>query len=359
MKIFEEAKLGNLTIKNRLVRSATFENGCGNHGMITDDLGKVYTELAQGGVGLIITGMMSAGHNAGVNDNMIKLYDEDFVKDFTTIVEDVHRNGGKIAVQLGHCGAKAGVIDCGEYAYAPSDIELGGVKAKAMTREQIKNLVKEYGDAAKKCKEAGADGVEIHGGHGYLVSEFLSPYFNKRTDEYGGDIENRARFLFEICDEIRLQVGEEYPVMIKINYSDLVDGGNTGAETSYVCKELDKRGIDAIEITSGISVNPASAPTQPGQKEEGFFAEGALDIAAQVAAAVISVGGYRTPEKIESTLTKGKIEAVSMCRPFICEPDLPKRWQNGVLEKAKCVSCSQCFGMAKHGCKVYGSKENI
>ncbi len=355
-KIFEEIRLGNLTIKNRLVRSATFENGCGDHGYIKPELGKVYHELTGGGVGLIITGMMSASHNAGVSDNMIKIYEDSFVKDFAPIVDEVHAGGGKLVVQLGHCGAKANVIDLGSYAFAPSDIELGGKIAKAMTVEQIKNLVLEYGTSARKCKEAGVDGVQIHAGHGYLVSEFLSPYFNKRTDEYGGGIENRVRLLFEIYDEIRRQVGKDYPILIKINYSDLVDGGNTGKDTAYICKELEKRGIDAIEVTSGISVDPISAPTQPGRKEEAFFAQGALDIANQISTPVISVGGYRTPDKIEEILNVGDITAISLCRPLICQPDLPKKWQDGDLEKAKCISCSQCFGMPMHGCKVFARR---
>ncbi|MDO4650112.1 MAG: NADH:flavin oxidoreductase [Eubacteriales bacterium] len=354
-QIFEETKLGKLTIKNRLVRSATFENGCGDYGHIKSELEKVYHQLAEGGVGLIITGMMSAAHNAGVSDNMIKIYEDSFVNDFAPIVDAIHNCDGKIVVQLGHCGAKASVIDKGEYAFAPSDIELGGKTAKEMTKKQINDLVKEYGISARKCKEAGADGVQIHGGHGYLVSEFLSPYFNHRTDEYGGNIENRARLLFEIYDEIRSQVGTEYPILIKINYSDLVEGGNTGVETSYVCKELEKREIDAIELTSGISVNPESAPTQPGRKEEGFFTEGALDIAGQITTAVISVGGYRSLDKIKETLNAGNIEAISICRPLICEPDLPRKWQNGDTDKAICVSCSQCFGMPVHGCKVFGA----
>ncbi len=351
-QIFEQTQFGTLRIKNRLVRSATFENGCGDKGHITPRLGQIYEELAKGNVGLIITGMMSAGHNAGVNDNMIQIYQNDFVQEFQKITENVHRLEGKIVVQLGHCGAKASVIDRGDYAYAPSDIQLGNTQAKAMTIDEIKALVKEYGESAMKCKEAGADGVEIHAGHGYLVSEFLSPYFNHRTDEYGGVIEHRAQFLIEILDEIRRCVGKDYPVLVKINYCDLVEGGNEGADCRYICELLEKHGITAIEITSGISVNPASAPTQPGNRQEGFFAEGAIDIANHVNVPVISVGGYRTKEKTEFYLNQGDIAAISMSRPFICEPELAYKWENGISEKSDCVNCSQCFGMPQHGCKV-------
>ncbi len=346
-KLFETCQLGHLVLKNRLIRSATLERCGADQGAITPLLKTIYEDLARGEAGLIITGMMGVGPNACASPNMVKIYDDSFVAKFAEITRSVHQLGGKIMVQLGHSGAKAGVIDWGDKPFCPSDYR----KAGAMTTDEINMMVRRYGDAAVKCKAAGADGVQIHGAHGYLVSEFLSPYFNHRTDQYGGEIHNRARFLFEIYEEIRAAVGEDYPVWMKINYSDLVENGLDGTGCAWVCRELEKRGLDAIEVSSGISVSAASSPTQMGQKKgEGFFAAGALDLADKVAIPVISVGGYRSIEAIEETLNRGNVAAISLCRPWIREPALAARWRAGRTEKAQCVSCDKCFSTAQHGC---------
>ncbi|MDR1429706.1 MAG: NADH:flavin oxidoreductase, partial [Spirochaetaceae bacterium] len=227
-RLFEPARLGSLTIKNRLVRSATYEMGCIENSAVTAALKAVYEDLARGGVGLIITGKMSVCPKGGLDG--AALYDRDFPAQFAPIVDAVHREGGKIAVQIGHDGVKATALKEEEAPAGPSLYEQPGSKpAKAMTRDEIGELVKDYGRAALRCRESGADGVQLHGAHGYLISEFLSPYFNKRDDEYGGSIEHRARLLFEIYDEIRRSTGD-FPLLIKINYSDLVEPGITPEE---------------------------------------------------------------------------------------------------------------------------------
>lgn len=348
-KIFETAVLGNLRTRNRVVRSATLEIGYAENGVITPELADQYADLTKGEVGLIITGMMGVGKNSCYGGTMPKIYHDSFAERFGSVSDTVHGLGGKLVVQLGQCGAKATEIDDGEFAYAPSDIEVRGAQAKAMTKEQIAQVIRDFGDAALTCK--GADGVQIHGAHGYLLSEFLSPYFNKRTDEFGGPIENRARIVFAVYEEIRKRVGHEYPVLIKINSSDLVDGGLTEDECAWVCKELSQKGIDAIEISGGVGMNAASSPSKPAAAQ-GYFADSALRIAAQVDAAIISVGGYRTANFVEEMLNKGRIEAVSMCRPFIRERDLVTQWKKDAAYTARCISCSKCFGVPKLGCAL-------
>jgi 2,4-dienoyl-CoA reductase-like NADH-dependent reductase (Old Yellow Enzyme family) len=352
-KIFESARLGKLRLANRLVRSATFEIGCGEKGEITGALKKVHDDLAQGGVGLIITGGFSIAPNSEESDTTIKIYDDNFPKKFSEIADSVHKTRTKIVVQLGHTGIKARLFEPGGHASGPSDVQFeNGSSAKAMTKDEIAAVVAAFGAAAVRCKEAGADGVQIHGAHGYLISEFLSPYYNKRTDEYGGEIKNRARILFEAYDEIRAKTGPDFPVLVKINYSDLVEPGISPDETRLVCKELSNRGIDAIEVSAGVGLNSKSSPAQRGFAEEGFFIKYAADIASHVSAPVIALGGFRSPEKIEEALNKENIEAVSLCRPFIREPALAKRWENGDLSKAACISCSKCFTVKRHGCFV-------
>ncbi|MDR1482738.1 MAG: NADH:flavin oxidoreductase [Synergistaceae bacterium] len=343
-KIFDSIKLGQLSVKNRAVRSATFERNGGENGVITPRLKERYEALASGGVGVIITGMMGIGGNSCLNKVMPKIYLEEFTEKFKEAAEAAHKFGAKVIVQLGHCGAKSTDIDRGDHPYAPSDIEaIPGKPAKALLKEEIRHLTAEFGASAAKCRSAGADGVQLHGAHGYLISQFLSPCFNKREDEYGGSVENRARFLFEAYDEVRTQVGPEYPVWVKINYSDLAEGGLSGGDCLQTCRELERRGIDAIEISSGLVPNQTASQPVKSEDDEGYLAEGALKISSEIGTPIISVGGYRTPSVIEDFLNKGNIEAISLCRPFICEPGLLNRWAAGDGTKARCVSCNRCY----------------
>ena len=353
-KIFEPVTLGKLMIKNRIVRSATMEFGATENGNITPLLMEIHEGLAKGNVGLIITGMMGVGYNScATAEDMTKIYSEDFVPKFSEIVRRVHEHGSKIIVQLCHCGVRATVIDKGDHAMGPSTMGT----AKSMTKEEIQSVIHDFGESASKCIEAGADGVQIHAAQGYLLSELLSPYYNKRPDEYRGSVANRARIIYEVYNEIRRRIGDGYPVFIKINYTDLTEPGFNGNECIWVCKELEKRGIDAVEVSSGIAIDKNSVPFQPAkpvlnEEQEGFFAKGALRLSSAINISVISVGGYRTPAVIERYLNKGNIEAISMCRPLICEPSLIKRWEDGDTSKARCISCSKCFGVKKHGCQV-------
>ncbi|MDR3348493.1 MAG: NADH:flavin oxidoreductase [Acidaminococcales bacterium] len=345
--LFAEVSLGKLKIPNRLIRSATMEMDAVKNGVIDVPVMQgIYGKLAEGGVGLIITGMMGVGYNSCVGGNMAKIYGEDFHRTFQAVVAAVQQFGCKIVAQLGQCGAKARAIDLGDHPLAPSDIEaMRKMPAKAMTESDVKRVVSEFAEAAAKCREAGADGIQLHAAHGYLLSQFLSPYYNKRQDEYGGSLENRARILLEICDAVRLKVGKDYPLFVKINFSDLTDPGLDGHECTLICKELEKRGIDAIEVSSGLAVSAKSAPVKAGigLEGQGFFADGAMEIAEAVNIPVISVGGYRSPDFAESTLNKSKIAAISLCRPLVREPGLVKRWKAGDFSPSQCVSCNGCF----------------
>ena len=350
--IFEPAKLGNLEIKNRLVRSATQEIGAMHNGQITSRLGDIYADLARGGVGLIITGMMGVAPNSCASPGMAKIYSDTFAEEFLAVAERVHAQGGKLVVQLGHCGARAAEIDDGDSALAPSDIPNKNPPVRAMTVEEIENLVKAYGAAALSCKDAGADGVQIHAAHGYLISEFLSPLFNHRTDAYGGSAAGRARLLFEVYDEIRRQVGSDYPILVKLNYTDLTPGGVTEEEVLANCKELSRRGIDAIEVSCGAALDRITNSTRGAAQEEAFNSEFAIRLSFEIDSAVISVGGYRSPEKIEQVLNESRIAAISMCRALIREPNLPERWRSGDRTKAECIACSRCFNSSSHGCWI-------
>lgn len=351
--LFDEIILGKISVKNRLVRSATFEYAGDANGHYRQNVCDIYERLAKGGVGLIITGMVGVDGNSRVSPYMVKAYDDAFVGGLKKLTEIVHDHGCKIVVQIAHNGAKVSKTDTGLPPMAPS--KLAGKDYREMSVGDIKALIDSFTTTAIRCKEAGADGVQLHAAHGYLISQFLSPIFNHRTDEYGGTITKRAKILFDIYSSIRAAVGEDYPIWVKLNSSDLEEGGLTFEECGLVSDQLANMGVDAIEVSGGISITPHSMSAQPvrNKQEEGHFYQAARRIAETSNADIISVGGYRTLELLEEKLNQSNIKAISLCRPLICEPDLANKWQSGDSHEVKCVSCNRCFAPAELSCKVF------
>lgn len=356
-KMFEPVTLGGLSVKNCLIRSATLEMGGARDGVIAPFLGDIYEQLAKGGAGLIITGMMGVSKNCRTLPDMVNTEEESFVPRLSDITRRVHEYGGKICVQLAHCGVKSAAGLDGALPLGPS--QAGGHSCEATGRD-LKRIVRQFAQAAYKCRQANADAVQLHAAHGYLLSEFLSPYYNKRADEYGGALQNRARLLYEGYAAVRAETGNGFPVLVKINYSDLTQPGFTGEECISVCRTLYAQGLDAAEISSGIGVSEKAMPAQPvrNEEDEAYFCEGAQRTARLTGMPVISVGGYRTPGVIEGALQSGDIAAVSMCRPFIREPNLVRRWESGDTNKAFCISCGRCSRVKTHGCPVQTGKKS-
>jgi 2,4-dienoyl-CoA reductase-like NADH-dependent reductase (Old Yellow Enzyme family) len=234
----------------------------------------------------------------------------------------------------------------GEPPIAPSPVEektFGNVP-REMTVAEIKEMIEKFAQVCRRVKEAGFDAVQLHGGHGYLISNFISPYTNIRTDEYGGDTERRARFVVDIVRRARELVGDEFPIMIKMNCDDFVSGGLSKDEAARVAAVIEEAGIDCIEITGGIYETREEMSRLGINKEEkeAYFRSHAEALRKAVNIPLILVGGIRSPNVIEKVLSDGVADMVSMCRPFIREPGLVKRWKDGDLKKATCISCGQC-----------------
>lgn len=346
-RLFEPALVGGLPLRNRIIRSATHEYAFDNDKeTFVATIRPLYEKLAGNGVAAIITGMVGVDGNSRILPSMIPAYGRAFVPEFGEVAKIVHGLGAKLIAQISHCGQKANQIDDGGPALGPSDAQNPqGKPVKAMSRDDIRSAVAAFAATAVRCKEAGMDAVQLHAAHGYLLSQFLSPYFNKRTDEYGGAIANRARIVFEVFDAVRAAVGDDYPIWIKINSMDLTEPSIAPEDFLWVCGELDKRGIDAIEVSGGAGVDArtTSAQVVRTEEEEGRFAGEALRVADTVSASVISVCGYRTPKMMGKWLNEGKIAAISLCRPLISEPDLVGRWESGEERKSRCICCNKCF----------------
>ncbi|WP_320174004.1 NADH:flavin oxidoreductase [Maridesulfovibrio sp.] len=360
--IFEECKLGPLNLKNRLVRSATWENMTTENGHMTPRLYEIYKTLAENEVGLIITGYANVVAEEQPNPGMMGIYEDSFIADYRKLTDTVHKHGSKIILQIAYGGTKT-TYNVGERKiFAPSSVpeRSTGTCGTPMTKEDISNIVQAFADAGRRAKESSFDGVEIHAAHTYLVNQFLSPYYNRRTDEYGGSLENRMRFLVEIYEAMRKEVGAEYPVLVKLTASEFFKGGLNFDETRLISIKLEKLGVDGLEISGNIH---GKAKSLAGEffdgyelKKQGYFAEYGDIISRDVNIPVITVGGLSQPDHIESILNETEIELFGLSRPLLAEPDLFKRWKEGDTKRAKCVHCSKCRNENGNYCAVFKGK---
>jgi 2,4-dienoyl-CoA reductase-like NADH-dependent reductase (Old Yellow Enzyme family) len=355
--LFEQTSISGMKLANRFVRSATWEGMATEEGACTPELIDLLTDLARGGVGLIITGHAYVSQEGQAAPQQLGAYSDALMPGLQAMAKAVHENGGRIAIQLAHAGFFAHARLTGQAPLAPSNLE-GAAKSprREMTVEDIRNVVKSYGAAAKRAQSAGFDGVQIHSAHGYLLSQFLSPAFNRRTDEYGGEIGHRARALVEVLREIRQTVGRDYPVLIKMNCRDFIENGLELEDSLKVGNMMVLEGIDAIELSGGVLVGGKLSPSRMGiksEEKEAYFQNEARAFKKNVNIPLILVGGNRSFEVAERLINQGVADYISMSRPFIREPALINRWKAGDLRRAACVSDNQCFKSAGQGRGVY------
>ena len=337
-----------MTLNNRLVRSATWEGMCDATGRPSQKLAQVYEKLAEGGVGLIITGYTFVRPEGKQLPGKMGIYTDDFATEMKTLSSAVHEKGGKICMQLVHAGGQTDAENAGRQPLAPSAVKTAqfpGIPAE-MSQTDMDEIIEAFGASAARAKNYGFDAVQLHGAHGYLINQFLSPLTNQRTDAYGGNVENRCRFLLDVYRRVREKVGSDLPVMIKLNAADHVDGGLGLEDATHAAKALDSEGIDAIEVSSGTAASGKQSPvrTKINRPEvEAYNLDLAKSIKSQVGCPIMVVGGFRSIEMVEKALGEG-MDYVAMSRPFIREPGLVNRWQAGDRSAAKCISCNGCFG---------------
>jgi 2,4-dienoyl-CoA reductase-like NADH-dependent reductase (Old Yellow Enzyme family) len=356
-KLFESSEINGMKLANRFVRSATWEGMAADDGACTPKLIELMAGLARGGVGLIISGHTYVSPEGQAGPWQLGVYKDELVSGLTEMAQAVHANGGKIVLQLAHAGYFANAKLTGQTPLAPSNVE-GFAKGPRheMNTDDIKGIVKAYGAAAGRAQTAGFDGVQIHSAHGYLLSQFLSPAFNQRQDEYGGDIRNRARALIEVLQEIRQTVGKAYPVLAKMNCQDFFENGLPPEDSRQAGKMLVENGIDAIELSGGVLIGGKMSPSRMGiksEEKEAYFQNEARAFKAEVNVPLILVGGNRSFQVAERMVNDGVADYISLCRPLIREPGLINRWKSGDLSKAACVSDNMCFEPARKGEGIY------
>jgi 2,4-dienoyl-CoA reductase-like NADH-dependent reductase (Old Yellow Enzyme family) len=258
----------------------------------------------------------------------------------------------KIAVQLFHAGREGArfLAAQNKQAIAPwvvDDDPYFEREHRSMTEDEIWDIIRAFGDAAKRAREAGFDAVQVHGAHAYLLSQFLSPHTNRRNDSWGGTLESRLRFHREIYQDIRAKVGEDYPVLIKIGVQDGIPGGLEFSEGKQAALLLAEWGFDALEISSGLrgrDYESAEYRTKINKVDrEGYFREWCKDIKGQVDVPVMMVGGLRSFALMEEVIKNQEADFISLCRPFIREPGIVNEWKSGNHQRATCISCNKCL----------------
>lgn len=379
--IFENVNFSGVQLKNRIIRSATHDGLADEKGAPTSALIRKYAYLAKNDVGCIITGY------AGVSENgmspypaMLKIHNDDNLNAYENLTAAVHQYDTPVVLQIAHCGRQTSSKVIGAKKVAPTAKRhlFYPDKAKELTESEIYQIIDDFVNAAVRAEKCGFDAVQLHGGHGYLLHDFLSPYGNHRSDQWGGSIENRCRIVVEIIKGIKEKTA--LPVWIKISASDNRKNGMHADDAVKICKILEKAGLDAVEVSCGTvedGMNTMRSRIMPMQAVfayrepcasfpkhfkkfalscaeminpfikqpvplENFNVLNAEKIKKAVSIPVIAVGGIHKLSDMENIVRKGMADAVSMCRPFICEPNLARKLKDGTQAEAKCLMCNYC-----------------
>lgn len=356
--LFEPVKIKNMALPNRFVRSATYDGCAQSNGQVSDKQMKLYTDLAAGGVGLIVTGITFVHSSGQILPFQNSIAGENFIPGLKKLTAAVHHRGAKIAVQLFHAGRERArfIKDGNEQALAPSfihDDPYFPEKYRSMTEDEIWNIIQTFGDAAQRAREAEFDAVQVHGAHAFLFSQFLSPFTNHRDDQWGGTLENRLRFHREVYRDIKAKVGDDYPILIKLGVQDGFAGGLELSEGKVAARLLDQCGFDSLEISQGLRGKPY-AETEFRTKinrpdQEAYFRHWCKEIKNEVRAPVMMVGGLRTFGLMEEIVQNREADFISLCRPFIREPGIINDWISGSHQRAKCISCNKCLAAIRKG----------
>ena len=377
-QVFEPCSIGHLTLKNRIIRAATHEGMAHDDGMPTDDLLQIYKRLAAGGAGAIITGYVSVKQNGRTFPNM-RMFDNDiYIPVYKSINDQLKQFKAPIILQIAHGGSRSMSKISGQEVISASGRKKNdyGDVVKEASETEIRSVVGSFSAAIVRAKAAGFDGVELHAAHGYLLSEFVSPVLNKRRDQWGGSTENRLRIVTEILSSARTEVGSSFPILVKMSGHDEFRRGLAETEAVKISQILEAASCDAIEVSCGYgdfmhTVRMPKVPVDailglmppyrdmPGYQKRFFRLMApflarvrtplhnynvplAEHITRNVNIPIIAVGGIRNLQDIKTIISDKGIDFVSLSRPFIIEPDIVNRFQQG-QESSRCINCGYCL----------------
>ena len=341
--MFQPIEIGNMTVKNRFVVPPMGHNFANTDGTMSEQSEAYYAERAKGGFGLITIEATVVHPDAKGGPRKPCLYDDSMIESFQKVIEACHREGAKVSIQLQNAGPEGNAKNAGAPIKAASSIctQCGRDIPQTLTTEEIYHLVDGYADAAERAWKAGADAVEVHMAHGYLVNSFLSPRTNKRVDEFGGCFENRMRFPRLIIEKIRERVGDRIAVLARINSSDEILGGNDVHDSAAIAACLEDYGVDALHVSRSVHIRDEYmwAPTAV---HGGFSADLVTEIKRAVTIPVITVGRFTEPQYAELLVREGRTDLVAFGRQSLADPEMPKKALEGRLEDMiPCIACLQ------------------
>ena len=345
--LFTPVRIGSVTVPNRFARSATHDFMADDEGFVTDAHIELYSRLAEGEVGLIVTGHAHVQPSGKASPRQMAVFDDRFVEGLARIPAAVHRFPSLVFLQIAHAGRQTKEKLCGCIPVSPSAIydPVSKVMPRELSADEIRVLIADFVSAGVRARRAGFDGVQLHAAHGYLLSSFLSPHTNRRADEWGGPVENRARVLLEVLRDVKAACGRDFPVIVKLNSTDFLDGGLVLEDAIRVALMIEAEGIDGIEVSGGMAEAGKGSVWAGlrGEDEEGYFVENAARIKRAVRVPVFALGGIRTLAVAERIVSEGRADLVSLSRPLIRDPFLVKHFREGPTGKSACISCNKCF----------------
>ena len=340
--IFEPLTVKRTTIRNRIAMTPMGTNYGEANGEMSNRHMNYYSLRAKGGVGLIILENANVEYPVGSNGtSQIRIDHDSYMPRYYQLVESLHKDGATVAIQINHAGASASSARTGVETVSSSNVptKAGGEIPRPMTKEEILTTVKKYAEAARRIQAIGFDAIEIHCGHSYLMSQFISPYYNKRTDEFGGSVENRLRFPRMILEAVRKEVGPWFPIIVRVSAEERVPGGNTLEDTLEYLEYLDEF-VDMYDVSCGLN------PSLQYQIDSNFLPDGwrsymSRAVKDKFGKPVINTGNYRDPKIVEKVLESGDVDIVGMGRGLIAEPNWVKKVQSGEEDMLrKCISCN-------------------
>ena len=355
-------KIGRLLIKNRLIRAATSETMATASGGATDELVRLYSDLARGGAGLIMTGHIYVEARGQYEPRQLGLDQDDRIAPLAPVTAEVHRHGSRIFAELSHAGSQSLIPEI--VPLAPSIVP-NAIFARPpveMTGADIEDVIASFAAAALRAQRAGFDGIHLHSGNGYLLSQFNSPFANRRDDSWGGDAGRRARFIVEVFRAVRRATGADFPITARLGLADAVAGGLELSDGLSIARQLAVEGVAALEVTYGVmtsyreNIRPYAGVgrlraiadgmlhrsfAQP--VPEAYYRPFARAAKAVVDIPVILVGGVRSTEVMEDVIASGDADFLALARPFVREPDLVNKIARGRRGPVACVSCNICF----------------
>jgi len=354
-KLLEPFTIGKMKLKNRIVMPPMATGYCSEMGDVTERLRNFIEARAKGGVGLIITEMAPVDNGGSTKYTSLMVDRDERIAGLRELAEAAHRHGAKIAVQICHGGRFASIRASHKLGQSASgysgktlwDSSGGGDVVRQLTQEEIRNIVNMFGESARRVKDAGFDAVEIHGAHGLLIHEFLSPLVNTREDGYGGTFEGRIRFPVEVLRAVRKEVGKDFPIIYRISAEEGVEKGLRVEESKRICQVFEQEGADAIDVSSGTAVTdpiPEFPPFPPMSFPRGIFLRYAEEIKKAVNIPVIAVGRINYAFMANEILKQGKADLVGMARGLVADPDLPNKVAKETLDDIRpCIACMTCL----------------